>query len=109
MGPARKKVNAPEKEAYNLALAQGLKSRVSCSIICVGGFRSRNVAEKAVSQNQADFISMSRPLIREPDLPRKWQENQSDRSQCISCNKCFIPGLTKGGIYCVPQKKQDEA
>ncbi len=105
-GPARKKINSPEKEAYNLNLALTVKKQVTCPVICVGGFRSLSVAQKAIAEHGMDFISLSRPLIREPDLPEKWATNKTDRSQCISCNKCFIPGMSKGGIYCVAEKKK---
>jgi len=53
-----------------------------------------------------DFISLSRPLIREPDLPLKWEKGKAKTSECISCNKCFLPGMTKGGIYCVAARKK---
>lgn len=102
MGPARKKINTPEKEAYNLELALGIQSRVNCPVISVGGFRSLSVANQTIAKTGIDFIALSRPLIRQPDLPALWAENRSEKSECISCNKCFMPGLSKGGIYCVP-------
>jgi len=105
-GPARKKIDSPEKEAYNLDLALSIKKRVPCPVICVGGFRSFQVAQKAIAEDGMDFIALSRPLIREPDLPDKWANDQTHRARCISCNKCFIPGMTKGGIYCVAEKKK---
>lgn len=108
MGPARKKINSPEKEAYNLSLAKEIKKVVDCPIISVGGIRSLEVAQKVIRDDGMDFIALSRPLIREPDLPLKWQNQTSDKSECVSCNKCFIPGMTKGGIYCVPLKKKIE-
>jgi 2,4-dienoyl-CoA reductase-like NADH-dependent reductase (Old Yellow Enzyme family) len=105
MGPVRKKILSPDKEAYNLDLAAAVKSRVSCPVISVGGFRSLAVAQQAVQKDGMDFISMSRPLIRQPDLPNLWAEGQAEKASCISCNKCFVPGMTKGGIYCVPLKR----
>ncbi len=106
-GPARTKINAPELEAYNLDLALGIKKIVTCPVICVGGFRSLSIAKKAVAEDGMDFISLSRPLIREPDLPNKWMNSKSHKADCLSCNKCFIPGMTKGGIYCVAKKKEE--
>lgn len=105
-GPARKKINSPDKEAYNLDLAIAIKRKVSCPVICVGGFRSFQIAQKAIAEDGMDFIALSRPLIREPDLPKKWAANETHRAACISCNKCFIPGMTEGGIYCVVEKKK---
>ncbi len=106
MGPARKKIDTPDKEAYNLKLARDIKAVVSCPVISVGGFRSLDMAQQAVEEHGIDFIAMSRPLIRQPDLPNLWANNNADACDCISCNKCFMPGLTKGGIYCVPLKAE---
>lgn len=108
MGPARKKIDTPEKEAYNLDLAKDVKAAVTCPVIVVGGFRSLDVAQKAVAENHMDFISLSRPLIRQPDLPALWAQDKSLTCGCISCNKCFMPGMTKGGIYCVPLKAEEK-
>lgn len=105
--PARTKINAPEKEAYNLPLAQQIRAAVKCPIMVVGGFRSFEVAEKTI-QESADYISMARPFIREPDLAKRWQEGDRSPARCISCNSCFMPGIKEGGIYCVVEKKEQE-
>ncbi len=47
-GPARTKINNPDKEAYNLKLAQQIKKAVNCPVMVVGGIRSFEVAEKAI-------------------------------------------------------------
>lgn len=105
--PVRLKIDAPEKEAYNLAQAEKIRAAVNCPIMVVGGFRSFGVAEKAV-QESADYISMARPFIREPGLVQRWQEGDRSPARCISCNGCFKPGLKEGGIYCVVDKKERE-
>lgn len=106
IGPAREKINKPEKEAYNLDAATRIKAQVSCPVMAVGGFRSFEVAQKAVGERGLDYISMSRPLIREPGLSDRWQKGDTKRATCISCNKCFVPGIKEGGIYCVVEKKE---
>ena len=103
--PARAKINKPEKEAYHLGLAREIKNVVSCPIMVVGGFRSYEVAENAVAEGGMDYISMARPLIREPDLPHRWQTGDKSPAKCISCNGCFMPGIKEGGIYCVAKNK----
>lgn len=106
--PARLKINKPEKEAYNLEWALRIKEAVSCPIMVVGGFRSYEVAEKAIEDNGMDYIAMSRPLIREPGLPNRWIKGDRSPAKCISCNSCFQPGMEEGGIYCVVEKKERE-
>lgn len=106
--PVREHIIKPEREAYNLDLARPIKEAVSCPVMVVGGFRSYEVIEKAISNDGIDYIAMARPLIREPDLPNRWRQGDRRPAECLSCNKCFIPGLKEGGIYCVVKKKELE-
>jgi 2,4-dienoyl-CoA reductase-like NADH-dependent reductase (Old Yellow Enzyme family) len=106
--PARQKINKPEDEAYNLELACRMREAVSCPVIVVGGFRSYEVAEKALRKDGIDYIAMARPLIREPNLANRWLQGDRSPAKCISCNSCFKPGLEEGGIYCVIEKKERE-
>jgi len=106
--PIRRKIDKPEKEAYNLKVYLAVKDVVSCPVIVVGGFRSYKVSYKALEEYGLDFISFSRPLIREPDLPLRWQKGDHKPAACISCNACFKPGLFKGGIYCVAKEREKQ-
>ena len=106
--PARTKINKPEREAYNLDLARQIKEAVSCPVMVVGGFRSYEVAEKALREDGMDYIAMARPVIREPGLPNRWLQGDRSPASCISCNSCFMAGLEEGGIYCVIEKKERE-
>jgi 2,4-dienoyl-CoA reductase-like NADH-dependent reductase (Old Yellow Enzyme family) len=106
--PAREKINKPEKEAYNLALARRIKEAVSCPVMVVGGFRSYEVVDKTIKEDGMDYIAMARPLIREPGLANRWLQGDRSPATCISCNSCFMPGLEEGGIYCVIEKKERE-
>ena len=107
-GPARTRIDRPEREAYNVTLARRIKAAVGCPVMVVGGFRTIETAEKAVVEEGLDYVSMSRPLIREPNLPARWQSGDRRPAACISCNGCFKPGLREGGIYCVAEKKERE-
>jgi 2,4-dienoyl-CoA reductase-like NADH-dependent reductase (Old Yellow Enzyme family) len=104
--PVRIKIDNPEREAYNLALAREIKKAVRCPIMAVGGFRSPEVIDKALVEDGIDYISMARPFIREPQLIKRWKEGDLSPARCISCNGCFRPGLKEGGIYCVVEKKE---
>lgn len=106
--PARMKINKPEKEAYHLELAKKIKQAVQCPVMVVGGIRSFEVAERVIRDEGLDYISMARPLIREPDLANRWLGGDRSPAKCISCNGCFMPGIKEGGIYCVADKKEKE-
>jgi len=84
----RKHIDAPEKEAYFLPYAREFRRHVAVPLLCVGGLRSLAVMEQVISTGAADLVSLCRPLIREPELPRKLREGTATRAACISCNCC---------------------
>jgi len=75
---------------YNLDAAKTIKSAVGeMPLILVGGVRNFESMEKIVSSGSADFVSMCRPFIKEPDLVNKLKNKTSEKSSCSSCNRCF--------------------
>lgn len=106
--PVRQGIATREQEAYNLPLAYRIKEAVSCPVMVVGGLRSFEIIEGIIRRGEADYISMSRPFIREPALVRRWEQGDEARATCISCNGCFKPGLKEKGIYCVVNKIESE-
>jgi 2,4-dienoyl-CoA reductase-like NADH-dependent reductase (Old Yellow Enzyme family) len=77
------------KENYFLPLAAAVKPSLTTPLILVGGIRRREAAERILKRGWADFISMARPLLREPDLPLRWRHGRQSRSRCIACNRCL--------------------
>ena len=78
------------KPLYNLSAAQIIKPILGkVPLILVGGIRRLTEMEDILAEKEADFLSMSRPLIREPFLPRRMRTGKTDEAACISCNKCF--------------------
>ena len=73
-------------------------------MILMGGIRKPESAEKFLQEGVADFISMCRPLIREPDLPNRWESGDLSPAQCISCNGCLTSGF-RYPVHCVVKKK----
>lgn len=102
--PVRRKIESREQEAYHVPLAQLIKASVTCPVMVVGGFRSFDTARDAVERDGLDYIALARPLVREPGLVNRWQQGDTTRSRCISCNGCYRPGLREGGIYCIVEK-----
>jgi 2,4-dienoyl-CoA reductase-like NADH-dependent reductase (Old Yellow Enzyme family) len=108
LSPSRTRINAPEREAYFRAEAQIVRDAVNLPLILVGGNRSYAVADLLVADGTADYISMSRPLIREPELIRRWQEGDRRPAACISDNLCFAPALEGRGVYCVTREREQQ-
>jgi 2,4-dienoyl-CoA reductase-like NADH-dependent reductase (Old Yellow Enzyme family) len=91
-----------EEEGYFVDNASKIKRALSIPVFGLGGIRSFSVMEKIIEQGKADLISLSRPLIRDPFLIRKFRSGEIEKSECISCNKCFNPR----GISCAELKKK---
>ncbi len=80
----------PLTEGYNLNTAAYIKQRTRLPVICVGGFRSRDAMENSLRKGQIDAVALCRPLLCEPDLPRKLFEKTTQRAACRSCNLCAV-------------------
>lgn len=91
-------IRRAEDEAYFRPLARQARAATQLPIILVGGLRSRQVMEDVLSSGDADMVSLCRPLISEPDLPRRMQQGQ-ERARCISGNRCW-PDHADEGIAC---------
>lgn len=85
-------------EAYFRDFARAVRTVTPLPLMLVGGFRSRQVMDDVLNAGDADFISLCRPLIAEPNLPNRLREGQA-RAACISGNRCW-PKETGVGIAC---------
>ncbi len=102
--PSRPRIK--EKEAYFREDARAVKKEIAIPLILVGGIRSYALAEQLVENGEADYISMSRPFIREPELINRWKEGDLRKAECTSDNLCFAPGFEGRGVYCVTLEKE---
>jgi len=86
-------IKAGVNEGYFLPFAKELKKVSHLPIILVGGYRSLDYINKTINDEHIDMISISRPLIREPNLINRWKEGDTAVAKCISCNACYsTPG-----------------
>jgi len=106
LGPIRAGIKSEEKEAYFQNEARAFRDNLAVPLILVGGNRSFQMAERMINENVADYISMSRPLIREPDLVNRWKNGDHQRSACVSDNMCFQPVRKGDGIYCLTEERE---
>jgi 2,4-dienoyl-CoA reductase-like NADH-dependent reductase (Old Yellow Enzyme family) len=98
----RSKSETEGSKAYFLSEARVFREKIHIPLILVGGIRSYEVAREIVEEGTVDYISMSRPFIREPGLIKRWKAGDRREATCISCDNCFEP-LKKGeGVSCVP-------
>jgi 2,4-dienoyl-CoA reductase-like NADH-dependent reductase (Old Yellow Enzyme family) len=92
----RKGIRAPQDEAYLRPLAQAARKATTLPLALVGGMRSRGVMEQVLASGDADFISLCRPLISEPDFPNILRARIKETSRCISSSNCWAEGLGEG-------------
>ena len=96
---SKKGIRRPSEEAYFLDLAEKARPVTNLPIILVGGLRSKPVMEGILKSGAADFISLCRPLITEPDLPNLMKQGLKEKSRCLSANNCW-PKANGLGIAC---------
>jgi len=71
-----------------IPFAEKIRKAAGPPVIAVGKIWDPALAEEAIAQGRADLIALSRPLLADPDLPRKWQEGRlAEVRGCIADNK----------------------
>lgn len=84
-------IKAHVNEGYFVPAAAEIASAVSCPVIVVGGFRSPDVMEEVLNKTDIELISLSRPLLREPDLPNKMKADTNVISKPVTTiNQYFL-------------------
>lgn len=98
------RINNVDREAYYRRWCAEIKKQVDIPVMLVGGLRTFELMEEIVQNKEADFISLSRPLIREPGIINEWKKGNFHRAKCTSCNKC-LEGLRKGEtLRCISEE-----
>lgn len=101
---ARTRINATEKQSYFLKYAERLSLPVP--VILVGGNRNVERMEAILKKGRVSFLALSRPLITEPGLPRRWLEGRGGEvSRCASCNACLMTTVI-GPVDCILNKNR---
>ncbi|MBN2556371.1 MAG: NADH:flavin oxidoreductase [Anaerolineales bacterium] len=86
-------IDLHEKQSYFLPAAEGFS--LDIPVILTGGNRDAAELEAILERGVVDFIGLCRPLIREPDLPRRWQKGETTGTRCIACNACIYEMWTQ--------------
>jgi 2,4-dienoyl-CoA reductase-like NADH-dependent reductase (Old Yellow Enzyme family) len=89
----------PFQELFFLEDARAVRRAVRMPLVLLGGALSRQNLETAM-QEGFDFVAMGRALIADPDLVVRMERGETDRSRCISCNKC-VAEMDRHGVRCV--------
>lgn len=101
-------ISSVGEEGYYLSFAEAVRTDVRVPVISVGGFRSPDFVNRVLRSGATDFVSMSRPFIREPGLVSRWSRGDLRRATCISCNLCLRASRSEEGVHCVVDRKPGE-
>ncbi|HEX2573141.1 MAG TPA: NADH:flavin oxidoreductase [Polyangia bacterium] len=78
-------------EGINLPSAQAIKRAVGIPVICTGGFQDARLIRRALDEGLCDAVSIARPLIATPDLPKVYASGRDlPERPCTFCNRCLI-------------------
>jgi len=101
----KKGINRPDKEGFFRGWAREARKVTNLPIMSVGGYRSLKVMENVLADGIADYISLCRPLINDPELPNKFKQGLVDVSGCISSNNCWAENPGEGIACKCPLEK----
>ncbi|MFC1981526.1 FAD-dependent oxidoreductase [Chloroflexota bacterium] len=72
-----------------IPFAEAIKEAVSIPVYVGGRLDDPRLAERVLGDGKADFISLGRGLIADPDWPHKVASGQIDEIRpCLACNEC---------------------
>lgn len=91
--------DAPEPPFLRMAEAVRAAVGPGYPLALVNGFRHLDIMERVLDSGLVDLISLCRPLIVEPDLPRKLESGSSTKSMCATCGQCW-PNDFGEGVAC---------
>lgn len=83
---------ADDGDGLNVGGAAAVREVVDVPVIAVGRLHDPALAEQVLADGRADFVALGRPLLADPDLPRKlagWAGGAARVRRCISCENCI--------------------
>jgi len=73
-----------------LYVAEMIKKAVNIPVMMAFRQFLPEIPERAIAEGKIDFWEACRPMIADPEIPRKSQEGKTDEIiPCIACNVCF--------------------
>ncbi|MDI9463848.1 MAG: FAD-dependent oxidoreductase [Bacillota bacterium] len=87
---------------FNVHYAAAIKKAFPNLLInTVGSIMSIDAAERILAEGKADFVSMCRPLLADPYMPRKYAlGREEDHRPCLRCQYCGARLLVPAVINC---------
>jgi len=89
------------EDGCSVPLTQPIREAVSVPVIVGGKIRTPELAEKILEDGKTDFIAIARPMLADPEWPKKAREGRAeDIRKCIACNECIDRLLVWAPLGC---------
>jgi 2,4-dienoyl-CoA reductase-like NADH-dependent reductase (Old Yellow Enzyme family)/thioredoxin reductase len=87
---------------YNVHWAEKIKKTFPDLLVCaVGSILNIKDADEIIESGKADFVAMCRPLLADPELPRKYAlGKEEDHRPCLRCQYCGSRLMIPAVINC---------
>lgn len=87
---------------YNVHYAEKIKKAFPSLLVCtVGSIMNIKYAEDIIASGKSDFVAMCRPLLADPEMPRKYAlGREDDHRPCLRCQYCGGRLLIPAVINC---------
>lgn len=90
-----------EEHMPNVPWAATVKKHVSIPVSVVGAIMNPAEAESLIAEGVVDLVALGRPLIADPEWPRKAQEGRADEIvPCIRCLQCYHISSNRRNVGC---------
>lgn len=102
----RMKRNRPY-EGVSADEARAIKRAVRIPVISTGGWQTRSLIDKHITDGHFDAVAIARSLIANPDLVRHWEAGLDvPPKPCTLCNKCLL-NAPKNPLGCYEPRRFD--
>ena len=97
-------------EGVSAEYAREVKKNVRIPVINTGGYQDARLIRAVLSQGWCDAVSIARPLIANPDLPKMIEGGKDlPDSPCTFCNRCLLNAIANPlGCYDVSRFGGDQ-
>ncbi len=73
------------------SVAAGVRKAVAIPVLASNRISTPEVAERVLASGAADFVSLGRPFLADPEFAHKVREGRPDRiNVCIACNQACL-------------------
>lgn len=91
-----------QEEGYFSEYGHVISTDVDVPVITVGGLTDIAAIEDIADQTNIQYFALSRPLLSEPHLIKRWKEGDRAAAECEGCSKC----RSRRGNFCVVNKER---